>query len=57
MLLSSSLFQPDSACSAQQSEKEGWDNLSAIMEKIVPPKFANHDYSIVELWRYCRWKN
>ena len=35
------------ACSAQQSEKEGWDNLSAIMKKIVPPTFANHDYSIL----------
>ncbi len=37
----------DFACSAQQSEKEGWDNLSSVMEKIVPPKFANHDYSIL----------
>ena len=36
------------ACSAQQSEKEGWDNLSAIMKKIVPPTFANRDYSILK---------
>ena len=35
------------ACSAQQAEREGWDNLSAIIKKIVPPTFANHDYSIV----------
>ncbi len=36
-----------SACSAQQSENEGWDKLSAIIKKIVPPKFTNHDYSVV----------
>ena len=36
------------ACSAQQAEKEGWDNLSAIMKKIVAPVFPKFDYSIID---------
>ena len=42
-----SLVTINVACSAQQSEKEGWDKLSAIMKKIVPPTFANKNYSIL----------
>ena len=42
-----SIVTANFACSAQLSEQEGWNNLSAIMKKIVPPTFANHDYSIV----------
>jgi len=42
-----SLVTVNFACSAQQSEKEGWDDLPAIMKKIVPPTFADKDYSIL----------
>ena len=42
-----SLVTLNFGCSAQQSEKKGWDDLSMLMKKIVPPKFANHDYSIL----------
>ena len=35
------------ACSAQQGEQEGWNNLSAILKRIVLPTFASHVYSIV----------
>jgi polygalacturonase len=38
-----------SGCVAQQSaEEEGWNNLSSILKKIVPPTFQNHDYSILD---------
>ena len=34
-------------CTAQQSEDKGWNDLPALMKKIVPPTFAHHDYSIL----------
>lgn len=37
-------------CAAQkkmQEKQQGWDNFDAIIKKIVPPTFANHDFSIL----------
>jgi len=35
-------------CSAQKPPgEEGWNNLSSILKKIVPPTFANRDFSIL----------
>jgi polygalacturonase len=36
------------ACSAQQPGKQGWDNLFSIIKEIVPPTFANRDFSIMK---------
>lgn len=40
-------FTMNSGCSAQPAEKDGWDNLSSILKNIIPPSFANKDYSIL----------
>ncbi len=36
-----------SGCSAQQSGEQGWKDLPSLLKKIVPPTFANRDYSII----------
>jgi len=42
-----SLLIITAGCSAQQSEEQGWNDLSSILKNIVPPTFANRDYSIL----------
>lgn len=34
-------------CSAQKEAEQGWKEYSALVKKIVPPTFANHDFSIL----------
>jgi polygalacturonase len=43
-----SLLIITAGCSAQQSEEQGWKDLPAILKNIVPPTFANRDYSIIK---------
>jgi polygalacturonase len=42
-----SLFIIAAGCSAQQAAEQGWKDLPSILKKIVPPTFANRDYSIL----------
>src|SRR6185312_2133616 len=42
-----SLLIITAGCSAQQSEEQGWNDLSSILKNIIPPTFANRDYSIL----------
>ena len=35
-------------CSAQKAAEGGWDNYTAIVKKIVPPKFANKEFSVLK---------
>jgi len=42
-----SLFIITAGCSAQQAAEQGWKDLTSIVKNIVPPTFANRDYSIL----------
>ena len=42
-----SLFIITAGCSAQQAAEQGWKDLPSIVKNIVPPTFANRDYSIL----------
>ena len=34
-------------CSAQKEMQQGWRDYSVLVKKIVPPTFANHDFSVL----------
>src|SRR5690242_13378270 len=35
-------------CSAQRAAEQGWKDYSALVKKIVPPTFADKDFSVLD---------
>lgn len=35
-------------CSAQKEAEKGWQDYKALVKKIIPPTFPNHDFSILD---------
>ena len=34
-------------CSAQNEAQQGWKDYNAIVKRIIPPEFPDHDFSIL----------
>ena len=47
MLLSVIMMYGCAAQKKTQGEKQGWNNFDVLLKKIVPPTFANHNFSIL----------
>ena len=35
-------------CTAQKAAEKGWKNYTQLVKKIIPPTFANKDFSITD---------